>query len=437
MGKIAAIAGTIILTSCYLFPFELVFLPGINTKLLMGCASLAILGTNLARKQGAGIDKDFMLLCLYALCVSFTTLLAVFYNNTRDYTYVSYIMSMLVWTGGAYTAVSVMKWVHGKVSVPLVAGYLMAVCVMQCLVAVAISRFPSVDSFFSSFCLGLSHMKNYMDEGRLYGIGCAFDVAGMRFAAVLIMMGFFFPRIVDKFRERPYAIVLYLLSFVVISVVGNMIARTTSVGLGFALLYVAYALKLHTFQVSAEARTLWKWVLLLVVGAVLLVVPLYHCDADFREDFRFAFEGFFSLFETGHWQTQSNDVLVTMYRFPESLKTWLVGDGYFFDTRLDPYYTGIEYKEYYMATDVGYVRFIYYSGIIGLCAFAFFMCKAAFNCMSKHPAYRSLFFLTLLLQFAIWFKVASDIYAVFALFLVVGSQADDEAETLLTADAEE
>lgn len=417
MGKYVAIISAIIITSFFLFPFDFVFLPDINTKLILAVISLPILGINLAKKQKGEIDKDFIMLCVFALLVSFTTLFAVFYNNTKDYTYVSYVISMLVWTGGAYTAITVIKWIHGRISVQLVVSYLIAVCLMQCLLAIAINRIPAVDMFCSSFCAGLSQLRNFSDE-RLYGVGCAYDVAGMRFAAVLVMMGFCFPRLVNNYEKQTHIIVLYLLSFIIISVVGNMIARTTSVGLAIALLYVIYSLKPHSYRIDASTVLLWKWTTYLMLTAIVLVVFLYNYDITFKEDFRFAFEGFFSLIEKGKWDVRSNDALITMYRFPESLKTWIVGDGYFFDTSLDPYYTGIEYKAYYMATDVGYLRFIYYSGLIGLLAFIIFMCKTALICIDKHKEYRMLFFLILLLQFVVWGKVASDIYNIFAIFLV-------------------
>ncbi len=427
MGKLLTIIGAVILTSFYLFPFDFIFLSGVNTKLIMAVVSIAIVITNLARSRKGIIDKDILLLCLFAFFVSFFTLFSVFYNNTRDYTYVTYIISMLVWTGGAYTLVTFIKWIHGKITVPILTYYLIAACTMQCLLALAINRFSAVEDFCSSFCLGLSDIKRYINDGRLYGVGCVFDPAGLRFAAVLVLMGYFFPRIVEKYNKRNVLIIMYAFAFILISVVGNIISRTTIVGMIIALAYIIiYSLRLHTLRIDIETNRLWKWMCFLLFVSIVLIIPLYHGDASFREEIRFGFEGFFSLFEKGKWEVHSNNQLLTMYRFPETFKTWIVGDGYFFNTNLDPYYTGVEYKEYYMAIDVGYLRFIYYSGIIGLGAFILFMCKVAVMCMFRHRECRMLFFLLLILQFVIWFKVASDIFCVFALFLVIEDVSVDE-----------
>lgn len=428
MAKKAAIVCTIIFTSLFIFPFNFVFFPAINTKLIMAIASIGIFGVNLARRRSGEMDKDFFVLSFFALGVSLTTLFSVYYNNTRDYTYVTYIMSMMVWTGGAYTVISIMKWVHGWISVELVIRYLIAVCVMQCLLALAVNRIPLVDRFCSSFCLGFGNLKNYMDSGRLYAPGCAFDVAGMRFAAVLVMMGFCLPRVIRQFADRQRVIILYLLSFIIISVVGNMVARTTTLGLLFALICIVRSLGASAIRRNGEAGMLWKWTFYFIIGSIVIIVGFWTFDEAFRDDFRFAFEGFFSFFETGRFETNSTNILATMYRFPETLKTWMIGDGYFFNTSLDPYYTGVTYDEYYMATDVGYLRFIFYSGVVGLGAFVLFMSKAASICASKYREYSILFLLLLVLQFAIWFKVASDIYCVFALFIVIDSQLDSPLE---------
>lgn len=431
ISKYLTIIAAVILTSFYFFPFEFVFLPGVNTKMMMAVVSLVILVVNLAKKQLGAIDKDFFVLCLFALSVSFATLFSVFYNNTRDYTYVTYIISMLVWVGGAYTLMTFIKWVHGKVSVSIMTYYLIATCVMQCLLAVAINNFPVVYSFCCSFCDGFSTMRELIgDEGRLYGVGCSFDPAGIRFAAVMVIMGYFFPKIVNKYKGKPLVVILYIVSFVIISVIGNMVARTTTVGMVMALFYVAYSLRPRTLGNVSGTNLLFKWVAFLFVISVIVIVPWYYYSYEFRKSFQFAFEGFFSLFESGKWEVHSNEMLYGSFNvLPKSLGTWIIGDGYIFDTTLDPYYIGKVYKEYYMGIDVGYLRFIFYSGVIGLGAFIIFMFKAASICMSRHKEYGLMFLLLFVLQLAVWVKVATDIFCVFALFVVFDSITSDDSPT--------
>ena len=75
----------------------------------------------------------------------------------------------------------------------------------------------------------------------------------------------------------------------------------------------------------------------------------YNASAAFRENVRFAFEGFFSLAEKGTWDVHSNNILKNMYVFPDNIKTWIIGDGYMENPRsTDPYYVGKIYGGYYM-----------------------------------------------------------------------------------------
>ena len=149
-----------------------------------------------------------------------------------------------------------------------------------------------------------------------------------------------------------------------------------------------------------------------------------------HNNLRFAFEGFFSLWEDGEWQTTSNDRLVNMYVWPDNLKTWLIGDGYF----ESPYFTDAYYigkgggSAFYMHTDVGYCRFLFYFGLLGTLAFIYFMFNAAKVCFTRFSNYKMLFLLILLLNYIVWLKVASDLFSVFALFLCVVKEENNSVE---------
>lgn len=118
-----------------------------------------------------------------------------------------------------------------------------------------------------------------------------------------------------------------------------------------------------------------------------------------------------------------------MYVFPETLKTWIIGDGYFLNpSDIDSYYTGKIYGGYYMGTDVGYLRFIFYFGLIGLIAFSIFIYKTYRICYQRFPYMKDLFFMILLINFIVWFKVSTDIFLVFALFLMVDKTDNEKME---------
>lgn len=422
----------VILTSFYFFPFSFTFLPTVNTKMAMAGVGLVMLGLQLGRARNSIFSKDMVTISLYALMVSFTSFIAVTLNETRDYTYVSYIISMWVWLSAAYVAVKYMRTVHGYISVELVCNYLIAVCVFQCISALIIDAFPIVKNFALTYIsdLGPTQMELMKEAGRLFGFGAALDPAGSRFAAVLTIIVFMATRLAATNRNKY--LVGYILAFIFIAIVGNMIARTTTVGVIIALAFLLYSIGLHRMVISKSTGRIILWFVGILVVAVPLLTILYHTNEQFHDNIRFAFEGFFSLAEKGRWEVNSNEILKNMIVFPDNLKTWIVGDGYMLDpTGVDPYYTGPDWGGYYQATDIGYLRFIFYSGLIGLAAMALFIWKAGRISMLKFKDQQMLFWLLLAVNYAVWFKVSTDIFLALALFLVIDKQENEEYEKRL------
>ena len=429
--KLIAMLFLVVLTSMFFFPFEFTFLPGINTKMAMAAVGLVLFALDLAKGRAASLDRSFFLLSFLAALVSLAAFASAVINHTNDYTYASYIISMWVWMGGAYVVVSVIKWVHGDATVEIVGNYLIAVCVMQCGLAIMIDSLPWFNELVNHLVLGLGFVENDVLEkaNRLYGIGCSLDVAGTRFSCVLVIIAFISLKIAGTEKKRW--IWLYLISFFIISVVGNIIARTTIVGVGMAMLvWLIGAIAVR----QAETRRFFisRWLAVLII-AIIVCTVLYIESPVFKDNFRFGFEGFFSLFETGKWETNSNNILKNMIVFPDNLHTWLVGDGYLENPyRRDINYVGPNYGGYYMATDIGYLRFIFYFGLIGLLLFCAYMVTCANELMKRFPAYSWMFFCILIINFIVWIKVSTDIFVVMAIFLCLREPGkEDVNESIL------
>ena len=169
---------------------------------------------------------------------------------------------------------------------------------------------------------------------------------------------------------------------------------------------------------------------------MLLIVPFlfykYNTDVNFYKDIRFAFEGFFAIYEDGEWEVGSNTTLKNMIVFPDNLKTWIIGDGYFGNPKGDPNYLGEITGGYYMGTDIGYLRLIFYMGLTGLFAFSLFMCKAAQMCIERFKGYRMMILLLLSVHFIVWLKVSTDCFLIFALLLCIPQEDNDKYDKLVT-----
>ena len=420
-----------ILTSMFYFPFEFRALPGINTKMMLAVVALVILLLQMTYKRNLTVSKEFVTLSVLAIIVSLIGFVAVTYNNTNDYVYATYLISAWVWWGAAYTVCQFIKFVHGRISLLLVVNYLTVVCVFQCIIAFVMDDNLAVKHFINSIVL----QQDLVFEGnvhRLYGIGASLDVAGMRFAAVLVMIIYLLAN--SDVKKRWYEYFAYFLSFIIITVLGNIIARTTLIGTLIGLGYLAIITLRQTKRLEHNYFVMWRWIGGLLAVCIPLIVFSYQRDKDVQEKMRFGFEGFFNLVEKGKFDYASNETLSSMYVWPDNAKTWIIGDGYFSNPiNTDPYFTGKITRGYYMGTDVGYLRFIFYFGIFGLLMFSLYMLKAGQICIRKFPQRRVLFGMLLLLHFVIWFKVSTDIFLVFALFLCLDEDRQEEASLQLAS----
>lgn len=427
MWKLIQVLLAGVAVSFFFFPFEFTFLPGVNTKMAMAGVGLVLYVLDLAKGRAPQIMKDGFVIAVLAALVSLCGLISVILNGTNDYTYATYIVSMYVWLGGAYTAIKVVRLVHGYVSVELVCNYLIGVCVGQCIIALMIDWIPAVKIFVDRYVVGFDFvdLEMFSSAKRLYGIGAGLDVAGSRFAAILVMIAMMAQNL-SKTRYEKY-IWLYLIAFILISVVGNMIARTTTVGILVAVAYWIYSLVKN--DESRGKLRLWKYLILILVIFIPVITYLYSVDYNFQNNIRFAFEGFFSMAEKGYWETNSNNILKNMIVFPDNFKTWVIGDGYIENpTGRDPYYVGPAYGGYYMGTDIGYLRFIFYFGMIGLSMFILYFYKVAKACMTRFPKYTTMFGLVLAINMIVWLKVSTDIFLVFAIFLCISKEENDAYE---------
>ena len=397
----------------YFFSIELRFMPSVNTKMVLGGIGLFILAYQLVRKSGALINRDSFVISVSAALVSLAGFISVVYNDTNDYAYATYIVSMWVWLSAAYVAVTCIRWVHGTVSIFIVCNYLIVLGVAQCALALGMEFYaPLKRIVYSLLAEGtVSFMK---DKDRLMGFGVGLDIAGSRFAAILVMM----PFVCMQYRQRVIRYIpLYILAFCIIFVIGNMIGRTTTVGAVLAVL--SFIIFSRFYQVDDFQKRLLGW----AVGLLAVVVPVciiaYNSVPEFHDLLRFGFEGFFSLAEKGEWDVSSNEMLKEGFIFPDNLKTWLIGDAYFGPTDADPYYVGTRWAGFYKGSDVGYSRFLFYFGLTGLILFLLFFFKVCKICVLRFKDMKYMFIVLLALNLIYWLKVSTDIFPVFALFLCI------------------
>ena len=400
--------------SLFYFPITFTFFPVSNTKNLMAAVGLVCVLFFLVRKQEFSFPRELVVLLLLSSFVSIVSLFSITYNQTPDTSYVEYIRAATIWLSGAFAICMFIYLTHGRVDVPLLVNYLMAVCIFQCVMTMLIHYIPAVQVFVDTYVSQGQGLLQRMD--RLYGVGASLDVGGSRFAAVLIAIAYMMEESKEKNGNTPK--MLLVLAFCIITVIGNMIARTTIVGTIIGLAYVALMeMRRMGWKNPDDFHSSWlSWIAILVI-LIPTGVTLYNTSPDFHDQMRFGFEGFFSLFEKGEWEVRSNTTLEKMVVWPEELRTWVIGDGYLENQRNDRNYIGdATTAGYYMGTDIGYLRFLFYFGIIGLLAISAVMVYAGIIGCKAFPDHILLFVMGIVANFVVWLKVATDLFPVLSLF---------------------
>ncbi len=412
MWKLIKILLTGIIVSLFYFPVNFTFFP-VVTKNILGAVGIICVGIILIRKKEFTLPRMLLVLLLLSSFVSITALFSITYNQTPDDSYVSFIRSTIIWTCAAFSVCCFIWLTHDRLDIPLIINYLAAVGVFQCAITMAIHYIPAVQIFVdATFSQGQDVLK---EMGRLYGIGAFLDVGGSRFAGILIGIAFLMEQ--NK-KDRNNSSQLWLVfAFCVITIIGNMIARTTLVGTLLGLAYIVLVeLRNLNWEGPEYNSSFGAWCVTLLI-AVPILTALYNTSEDFHELLRFGFEGFFSLFEKGEWDVDSNNTLQSMVVWPEELRTWIIGDGYFANQRNDPNYIGTATRNgFYMGTDIGYLRFIFYFGVIGLIAISAVMIYAGIISIKYFRNYSHLFIMGILSNFVVWMKVATDMYPLLAFF---------------------
>ena len=419
MSRVLAAAIITVITSLYYFPIIFTALPFVTTKQIIAVFGMMIWGMGKSMNQTGNFSKGIFSLSAFAVFFSLICFFSVAYNETQDYTYATYIVSMWVWLSGAYGVCWLIKKVHGSVSFTTLSYYLVAVCVVQCFLALIVDYNPGFKVWVDTY---IQQNQEFLTEvKRLYGIGAMLDTAGIRFSIALVLLSNLI--VSRKPGEKAGLLLLYLFAFAVLTIVGNMISRTTTVGVILGLLFIAYRQIFNKEKRPFSMQELVLGTLVVALVCIPIVTYFYNHDAAFHKNLRFGFEGFFSLVEQGSWQVGSNEQLGGMIVFPEKLKTYVIGDGYFNNpVATDPYFTGEIIGGYYMGTDIGYLRFIFYCGTLGLLAFSCYIIKAVGICIERFPSKKEVLLLLGVLNFIVWFKVSTDIFLIFALLLVAESE---------------
>jgi len=404
--------------SFYVFPFSFPFLPyAVNSKILVAVFGIAAFIYDSIRRHGMYFSEPTLFSGLLAAIFSVWCLFCITIANTYTTDYADYIVSFITWMFGAYGVYSILRTSYEKVDLEILVRYLALVGVFQCVIAVLIDNIPFVEHLVDHIHTDATY---YREHDRMYGLGAALDPAGVRFSVILVMIAHQFSTNANVRTSSLYQ-ATDLIAFAIITIIGAVISRTTTVGavLGFFYIFITLIRMRRGGFVTTRMVQAFFWFFIVMAGIIGAAVYFYRTSDTFQGYLRFGFEAFFNWVETGEFSTSSTDHLETMWVWPSDTRTWLIGRGEFgvFDTD----------------SDIGYCNFIALCGLIGMVIFsAFFLyCHIVQN--RKFRMFGLTSILLIAITFIVWMKVSTDIFFIDALlFCIVGdfeNEPDDADAT--------
>lgn len=403
-----------VLITCSYYSFDLAAWPGgPNTKMIVAVIGLLWFGYDALLRRNVQLPQVMIVGLLFAGLYSIINIFAIEFNATDDYSYANYVTTFLVWIFSVYPAIALIRLTHGEVTLPLITYYLVATTLFQCLTGLIMDNNPSFDEFNAKIVAW--DMDFYDRIGRIRCFSTALDFGGVRFSLVLILIMGMLGRD-ESVRKSKGAMFYLLLSFFVIAGIGNMVARTTTVGVVVGLVILVIYMFGSGPRLGGSGYIIGLF--FVTLGLVSVVgVYLYNTDEYYYNLIRFAFEGFFNLVEKGEFTTDSTEVLESMWKWPSDTKSWIIGSGI--------------YGSWAYGTDIGYCRLILYSGLTGFVVFALSFVYYAYYFARKYPRYVWLFVGYLAMTFIVWMKVSTDILMIYAFFFWFTAEESDRINGII------
>ena len=224
---------------------------------------------------------------------------------------------------------------------------------------------------FAIFDLGDENIISHLSEERMVGVGASFFGSGVIDCLILVLIASFIVT-EKKSRKKIYLLMVYF----IVAILGMLSARTTSVGIVLSLIIIFVNFKNIKLKFFLFSCLLFFIFLLSNVNSFsdTKLGNLLNFSIGFLMDFK------------GSNASNSTSDLVTMYsKLPDNIKTWLIGDTLYRDG-----------YGYYKGTDIGYFRFIFATGLLGLVIYCLFIIYLVFNIDSERVTLFSKFLIILL-----------------------------------------
>jgi len=376
----------------YIYILSFKFIP-IGTRAIFGLLGFVWFVAYIYKKNFyIKINSYFLNFLILSLSIGLIAAISNSYSGTMDIEFIRYVASITLVIFSSYFVISVLKAFDYELSFKSISRLIINVVFIQSALALLMFTLPELQDFLINiqrFSDLTEQQVNVYKAYRVIGFGTMFFDAGIINGYALILIGI-------KIRLYKYTLTQLLLisfKFVLITIVGMAMSRTTLVGVLISLIIILIPRNLKpTISLLRNSYFLLMCIIFIPIFLIITLLLVYPESAQtFEAVLSFAFEMFINYSDNGSLATDSSDVLKTLFIWPTDIKTYLIGDGYF----SDPHGNG-----YYMHTDVGYLRLIYYFGFGGLLIFftmQYYAITKVFNKIGVNYIFSLFIFIYLLL----------------------------------------
>ncbi|REC79912.1 hypothetical protein DRF60_02705 [Chryseobacterium elymi] len=328
----------------FIYNVSFVFLPSIlRTRVLLGLLGLFFFVSQKKIEMPKSLGHIF-LLCLTSI---FLIVLTTVVNSYFDPRFIGNTLQNILYLFGAYyLAIRVnLNRLYALKLIVLSIFLHNFLALLMFLNPSLLEIITSLQSTGDKFEYALGNVVKF--GTRFIGIGAGTFFSGGIISSIGTMVAAY---IIDSLKRGK---LWWILVYIFICITGIYIARVAFLGifLSFVYLVISYILKKNY---SSFPKIIIYATVFGVIAFSYLAVNLDSLMTS--NSFRHSFEVFINLFSSGELKTDSTEGVKAMLIFPTDLKSVLIGDGQFY------YDNG----SFYMHTDIGYSRLVYYYGVFGI-----------------------------------------------------------------------
>lgn len=299
-------------------------------------------------------NKNVLRFFSVTLLLTFLSTFALLQNSSRiDLYFLKEVISTYFHFFSVYLIYRCFLYAYKDFDLGIVLYYIVLVGILQTVISFVFFINPYYFDIYIDFIKEETNQGLLMRLGsldyRFIGVGSQFFSGSIKYGIVLFS-ALILPYVYNGvFVKNKF---IYWSSILFISIGGLLTGRTyfVAISLGVLMLVIIESKSILRFIVINL-----KVVTFILLATLIIVSVGYYSlnQQQFDRIVNFVFELFLNLSSGDGLSSSSTDTLINMYVFPDSLKTWLVGDGLI---------TGAT-GGYYMSTDVGFLRLIYYFGL--------------------------------------------------------------------------